>query len=319
MTGEWSTWPGPQPQRKPATPSTATNGGVPVMLRLDSDPVSVGVLRARMAHGIEHADPRAGPAPARPGDLRPARRCDDAAGAGTGQRRAADAVAGARRAATHRRSAAPMSYSRFNAAIAGRAPKPRGFDLDISSSRTCGSWCATRVRTRRNECNPVWVDAVLVDADGRGNAARRRSRRTSRATVRVTRTRPALHATWRRPVRAPVLRLDGQVVRAVARRGRRRQPAHRDRLDAQSGGAVLHLRRRAGSATACCRRSGRCPCPPRPRRTTRRRSWTASSGRPSAARRRPAERTLADAGRRPTRRVPAGSRRRASPTCCGPC
>ncbi len=57
-------------------------------------------------------------------------------------------------------------YSRFNAAIAGRAPKARGFDLDITSSpalwlvvRDTGSNAPDRVR-------PVWVDAVLVDAAG---------------------------------------------------------------------------------------------------------------------------------------------------------
>jgi hypothetical protein len=60
----------------------------------------------------------------------------------------------------------PDTYSRFNAAIAGRAPKARGFDLDVSASTALwlvvtdtGSNAPERVR-------PVWVDAVLIDAGG---------------------------------------------------------------------------------------------------------------------------------------------------------
>ena len=60
----------------------------------------------------------------------------------------------------------PDTYSRFTAAIAGRAPKPRGFDIDVTGAealwlvvRDTGSNVPERVQ-------PVWTDAVFTDADG---------------------------------------------------------------------------------------------------------------------------------------------------------
>jgi len=165
ITGERSTWSGPQIQRKPPQPSKATLGGVPAMLRFDSDPVSVG-LPAREWRTASSTLTRALGRPLR--DQVTSVRPDDATTPQAlelvnGERLTQWLARGARRLAG---DLPPDVYSRFNASIAGRAPKPRGFDIDIASStdlwlvvRDTGSNAPERV-------NPVWEDAVLVDASG---------------------------------------------------------------------------------------------------------------------------------------------------------
>ncbi len=169
ITGEWNTWPGP-PVPRPAA-GTAPGGTVAPgssaasAMRLDSDPVSVGIP-AREWRTASSTLTRALGRPIR--DQVISVRPDDAT---TPQ--ALELVNGElltqrlSRGARRLTGDAPADvYSRFNAAIAGRAPKARGFDLDISSSTTLwlvvrdtGSNAPDRVR-------PVWVDAVLVDAAG---------------------------------------------------------------------------------------------------------------------------------------------------------
>jgi len=57
-------------------------------------------------------------------------------------------------------------YSRFNASIAGRAPKARGFDLDVSSSRELWLVVSDTGSNAPERLNPAWVNAVLIDAGG---------------------------------------------------------------------------------------------------------------------------------------------------------
>jgi len=166
LTGEWNSWPGPQPQRKPPQLSRATLGGVPAMLRFDTDPVSAGV-HAREWRTASNTLTRALGRPLR--DQVISVRPDDAT---TPQ--ALELVNGGRLTQLLERGARRLTgdlpadvYSRFNAAIAGRAPKPRGFDIDVSSSREL--WLVVR-DTGSNapeRVNPVWEDAMLVDRDGR--------------------------------------------------------------------------------------------------------------------------------------------------------
>ena len=165
LTGEWSTWPGAQPPRKPAKPSRTTLGGVRAKLRLDSDPVSAGV-HAREWRTASSTLTRALGRPLR--DQVISTRPDDAT---TPQ--ALELVNGEHltqwlgRGAQRLTGDLPVDvYSRFTAAVSGRAPKPRGFDLDVSTSkelwlvvRDTGSNAPARV-------NPVWSDAVLIDAAG---------------------------------------------------------------------------------------------------------------------------------------------------------
>ncbi len=160
ITGEWSTWPGPPAPRPPA-------GGVRMPpLRRDSDPRSVGV------HGREWRAPsstltRALGRPIR--DQVISTRPDDATTPQAlelvnGQVLTTWLARGARRLTGDLES---DTYSRFTAAVAGRAPRPRGFDLDISSARSL--WLVVR-DTGSNvpeRVQPIWSQTVLVDARGR--------------------------------------------------------------------------------------------------------------------------------------------------------
>ena len=165
LTGEWNTWPGPQSQRKPPQPSRTTNGGRSVMMRVDSDPVSVGV-HAREWRTASSTLTRALGRPLR--DQVTSVRPDDST---TPQ--ALELVNGERLTQWLERGAQRLTndlpedvYSRFNAAVAGRAPKPRGFDIDVSSAKDV--WLVVRDTGSNapDRVNPVWVNAVLVDAHG---------------------------------------------------------------------------------------------------------------------------------------------------------
>jgi len=159
LTGEWSTWSGPS-IRRPAVKSDKRTG-----LRLDSDPVYVG-LHAREWRAASSTLTRALGRPIRDQVL--STRPDDAT---TPQ--ALELVNGERLTQWLERGArrltgqlAPDAYSTFNASVAGRAPTPRGFDLDVSGwerlwlvVRDVGSSEPARVR-------PVWANVELVDAQG---------------------------------------------------------------------------------------------------------------------------------------------------------
>lgn len=156
MTGEWGTWPGPSMPRR----------GIPASgLRLDSDPRSVGVY-TREWRAASSTLTRALGRPIR--DQVISVRPDDATTPQAlelvnGERLTQWLARGARRLTGE---LPPDTYSRFTAAIAGRAPKPRGFDLDVSSSSEL--WLLVQ-DTGSNEpqlVRPVWADAVLIDADG---------------------------------------------------------------------------------------------------------------------------------------------------------
>ena len=156
LTGEWSTWPGPSVPRR-AVPAQG--------LRRDSDPRSVGVY-AREWRAASSPLTRALGRPIR--DQVISVRPDDAT---TPQ--ALELVNGERLTQWLARGAQRLigdlpadTYSRFTASIAGRAPKPRGFDLDVSTTSTL--WLVVQ-DTGSNEperVQPVWTDAVLIDADG---------------------------------------------------------------------------------------------------------------------------------------------------------
>jgi hypothetical protein len=61
---------------------------------------------------------------------------------------------------------APDTFSRFTAAIAGRAPKARGFDLDVSSAASLWLIVQDTGSNVPERVQPVWVDVVLTDARG---------------------------------------------------------------------------------------------------------------------------------------------------------
>ena len=159
LTGEWSTWPGPPAPRAPAAPQTNA-------LRVDSDPTSVGVY-GREWRAASSSLTRALGRPVR--DQVISTRPDDATTLQAlelvnGERLTQWLARGARRLTGDLTS---DTFSRYTASVAGRAPKARGFDIDVSSSASLwlvvqdtGSNVPERVR-------PVWVDAVLVDASGR--------------------------------------------------------------------------------------------------------------------------------------------------------
>ena len=159
LTGEWSTWPGPPAPKRPTAPPTNA-------LRMDSDPTSVGVY-GREWRTASTSLTRALGRPVR--DQVTSMRADDATTPQAlelvnGEHLTQWLARGARRLTG---DLAPDTFSRYTASIAGRAPKARGFDIDVSSSASLwlvvqdtGSNVPERVR-------PVWVDAVLVDAAGR--------------------------------------------------------------------------------------------------------------------------------------------------------
>ncbi len=162
MTGEWSTWPGPAAPRK-APPGSAKR------TRMDSDARSVGVY-AREWRAPSNTLTRALGRPVR--DQVISVRPDDAT---TPQ--ALELVNGERLTQWLERGAlrltgdlAPDTFSRFTAAIAGRAPKRRGFDLDVSSASSLWLIVQDTGSNVPERVQPVWVDVVLVDA--RGNETR---------------------------------------------------------------------------------------------------------------------------------------------------
>lgn len=159
LTGEWSTWAGPAMPRPPVKPDKRTG------LRIDTDPVYVG-LPAREWRAASSTLTRALGRPIRDQVL--SARPDDAT---TPQ--ALELVNGERLTAWLERGArrltgdlAPDTYSAFNASIAGRAPKARGFDVDVTGweqlwliVRDGGSSDPSRVL-------PVWTQVELLDARG---------------------------------------------------------------------------------------------------------------------------------------------------------
>ncbi len=163
LTGEWSTWPGqPAPPQRNGAPRSAAAA---IALRTDSDPVTGGEY-AREWRAASNSLTRALGRPIR--DQVTSVRPDDAT---TPQ--ALELVNGERLTAWLERGArrltgdlAADTYSRFTASVAGRNPKARHFDIDITGARALwlvvrdtGSNAPERVR-------PVWVDAVLTDAQG---------------------------------------------------------------------------------------------------------------------------------------------------------
>jgi hypothetical protein len=159
LTGEWSTWPGPSaPRRTPA-------GSSPTAMRVDSDPRSVGVY-GREWRVASTTLTRALGRPVR--DQVISVRPDDATTPQAlelvnGERLTQWLSRGARRLTG---DLAPETYSRFTAAIAGRTPKARGFDLDVSSAASLWLVVQDTGSNVPERVQPVWVDAVLVDADG---------------------------------------------------------------------------------------------------------------------------------------------------------
>lgn len=158
MTGEWNTWSGPSVARRSTGSSTR--------LRLDSDPRSVGVY-AREWRAASTTLTRALGRPAR--DQVTSTRPSDAT---TPQ--ALELVNGELLTQWLERGARRLTgdmpadtYSRYTAAIAGRAPKARGFDLPITPA-TASVWLVVR-DTGSNvpeRVRPVWLAPVLVDRGG---------------------------------------------------------------------------------------------------------------------------------------------------------
>lgn len=160
LTGEWSTWSGPALRRPTPKPDKKTG------IRMDTDPVYVG-LHAREWRATSSTLTRALGRPIR--DQVTSARPDDATTPQAlelvnGQRLTQWLQRGARRITG---DLAPDTYSAFNAAQAGRAPTPRGFDVDVRDwskvwlvVKDGGSSEPSRVR-------PVWTTPVLVDANGK--------------------------------------------------------------------------------------------------------------------------------------------------------
>ena len=156
ITGEWSTWPAPAP---PGAKTPAAG------LRVDSDPIAAGVY-AREWRTASSSLTRALGRPIR--DQVTSVRPDDATTPQAlelvnGERLTQWLARGARRLTGERRA---DTYSRFNAAIVGRAPRARGFDLDISSSAALWLVVQDTGSNAPERVQPVWADAVLTDANG---------------------------------------------------------------------------------------------------------------------------------------------------------
>ncbi|BCS32034.1 hypothetical protein TBR22_A12390 [Luteitalea sp. TBR-22] len=157
LTGEWNTWPGP--------PAPGRPGPASVALRLDSDSPSSGVF-GREWRAASNTLTRALGRPIR--DQVISTRPDDAT---TPQ--ALELVNGERLTAWLSRGARRLTgaldrplYSRYNATIAGRAPKPRGFDLDVTGLSAV--WLVVQ-DTGSNEPElvaPVWREVFLEQASG---------------------------------------------------------------------------------------------------------------------------------------------------------
>jgi hypothetical protein len=159
LTGEWSTWPGPPAPRRTAAAAAST------AIRTDSDPRSVGVY-GREWRAASNSLTRALGRPVR--DQVISVRPDDATTPQAlelvnGERLTQWLSRGARRLTG---DLPPETYSRFTAAIAGRAPKARGFDLDVSSAASLWLVVQDTGSNVPERVQPVWVDAVFVDADG---------------------------------------------------------------------------------------------------------------------------------------------------------
>ena len=203
-------------------------------------------------------------------------------------------------------------YSRFNAAIAGRAPKPRGFDLDVSSSKDL--WLVVR-DTGSNapeRVNPVWVNAVLVDADGAETPL-------SSLAPHIESDRPRHTTGGLVYVRNPsVLRysLDGK--QFVRLRGAVDVANLRSEIGSTLNPSlrffIFDTAPDPGTTLAAGTDAARAAAPHAGRRTGSRGSRLLAGPRSRAVGGRASGRR---AGRRRTRTVLAGSRRTASPTCCG--
>jgi hypothetical protein len=158
LTGEWSTWPGPSPTRRAPAPSRTA-------LRFDSDPRSVGVY-GREWRAASNSLTRALGRPVR--DQVISVRPDDATTPQAlelvnGERLTQWLGRGARRLTG---DLPPETYSRYTAAIAGRTPRARGFDLDVSSARSLWLVVQDTGSNVPERVQPVWTGAMLVDADG---------------------------------------------------------------------------------------------------------------------------------------------------------
>ena len=159
LTGEWSTWSGPSIRRPTPKPDKRTG------LRMDSDPVYVG-LHAREWRAASSTLTRALGRPIRDQvlSLRP----DDATTPQAlelvnGQRLTQWLERGARRLTG---TLAPDSYSAFNASIAGRAPKPRGFDVNVTGWPRLWLVVKDHGSSEPSRVRPVWTGVELVGADG---------------------------------------------------------------------------------------------------------------------------------------------------------
>jgi hypothetical protein len=157
LTGEWSTWPGP-PAPRPAGPAS-------VALRLDSDSPSSGVF-GREWRATSSSLTRALGRPIR--DQVISTRPDDATTPQAlelvnGERLTSWLMRGGRRLVGQLER--PV-FSRYNATIAGRAPRPRGFDLDVTGATAM--WLVVE-DTGSNEpelVSPVWREVFLEQANG---------------------------------------------------------------------------------------------------------------------------------------------------------
>jgi hypothetical protein len=159
LTGEWNTWPGPPPPKRPTPPAAET------VMRTDSDPAWSGVY-AREWRAASTSLTRALGRPirdqvisTRPGDATTPQALELV----NGELLTGWLARGARRVTG---DLPPDTYSRFNAAIAGRAPKARGFDLDISAAPALWFVVQNTGSNAPERVQPVWVDAVLADAGG---------------------------------------------------------------------------------------------------------------------------------------------------------
>ena len=174
----------------------------------------------------------------------------------------------------------------FNKAVAGRNASASTFDIDVVERDEALADRAglriERARARRAAVGRRGArrrrrqgDAARVADAGRGAgpaapAGRRRPRTTAGRS--------------RAPAVAPRLRHRRPRLHAVPRQHRARQPAQRDRLDAQSGGAVLRVRQPSPTWIACCRRRRSRRCPRRRRSRPPPKPSTACSCTRSAAR-----------------------------------
>ena len=157
LTGEWSTWPGPGPRASVRYSRR---------IRRDSDPRSIGEYgREWRAASTELT--RALGRPIR--DQVISVRADDATTPQAlvlvnGGHLTTWLERGARRLVGE---AGAKTYSRFTATIAGRVPRPRGFDVDVSSATSLWLVVQDAGSNAPERVQPVWRDAVLIDTDGR--------------------------------------------------------------------------------------------------------------------------------------------------------